>query len=103
MKKKAGVKMMENNDEKMMELVSYVVSSGYRVRVMNTLSNHRVCIPKQIAKESDILMNHISKVLSELKGKGLIVCLNEDTRKGRLYSLTSLGKAVKVAVDEILV
>ena len=90
------------NENEKLKLAGYVVSSKYRVNVMSTLSNHKVCIPTKIAKESGILTNHISKVLSEKKDKNLVICLNEDTRKGRLYRLTPLGVEVQVVVEGLL-
>ena len=53
-----------------------------------------VFIPSQIAKDSEIRTNHISKVLSELKNKEIVECINEEARKGRLYRLTDTGKEV---------
>ena len=41
-----------------------------------------------------IRTNHISKVLSELKSKEIVECINEEARKGRLYRLTDTGKEV---------
>ena len=42
---------------------SYVQISNYRLKVMNTLDQGEVKIPKEIAKDTGILPNHISKVL----------------------------------------
>ena len=53
-----------------------------------------VKIPTQIADDADIRINHISKVLSELKAKEMIECINEDQSKGRLYRLTSIGDEI---------
>ena len=47
--------------------------------------------PSNIAKEINLRTNHVSNVLKELKEKELVVCLNEDARKGRLYKNTELG------------
>lgn len=74
---------------------SYVKISNYRVKVMNTLEPGEVKIPKEIAKDTDIIPNHISKTLRELKDNNLIECINEEARKGRLYRLTPLGIEVK--------
>ncbi len=74
---------------------SYVQISNYRLKVMNTLEQGEVKIPKEIAKDTGILPNHISKVLRELKDHGIIECINEEARKGRLYRLTPLGIEVK--------
>ena len=35
--------------------------------------------------------NHVSNVLKELKKENIVVCLNEDARKGRLYKNTEIG------------
>ena len=53
-----------------------------------------VKIPSQIAKDSEIRTNHISKVLSELKAHELIECINPEVRKGRLYRQTDKGEIV---------
>ena len=53
-----------------------------------------VLIPSQIAKNSGIRTNHISKVLSELKSHELFECINPEVRKGRLYRLTETGEEV---------
>ena len=58
-----------------------------------------VKIPSQIAKDSDIRVNHISKVLSELKAHELIECINPEVRKGRLYRHTDKGEAVVKNLD----
>ena len=49
-------------------------------------------------KEFGIRLNHVSMFLKELKENDLVKCLNEDTRKGRLYELTDLGKN---AIDKL--
>ena len=82
------------NDE-MLKDASYVKISSYRFRVVEVLDrNGSVMMPMEIARESGILPNHISKVLRELKDKGILECLNEDARKGRLYRLTGYGLGV---------
>ena len=47
-----------------------------------------------------IRTNHISKVLSELKSKEIVECINEEARKGRLYRLTDTGKEVLETIKE---
>ena len=83
---------MELSDEMLTE-ISYVQISKYREKVMKSLEGE-VKIPSQIAKDSDIRVNHISKVLSELKAHELIECINPEVRKGRLYRLTDKGDEI---------
>lgn len=49
-------------------------------------------IPSQIAKDSDIIQNHISATLRQLKEHNLIECINPEAKKGRLYRLTDKGE-----------
>ena len=58
-----------------------------------------VLIPSQIAKNSGIRTNNISKVLSELKAHELVECINPEVRKGRLYRLTEKGKTVSKNIN----
>ena len=77
---------MELSDELLIE-ISYVNISKYRTKVMKSLDGE-VLIPSQIAKDSGVRTNHISKVLSELKAHELVECINPEVRKGRLYRHT---------------
>ena len=88
---------MELSDEMLTE-ISYVNISKYRTKVMKSLDGE-VLIPSQIARNSGIRTNHISKVLSELKAHELVECINPEVRKGRLYRLTVKGEEI---VDKIL-
>ena len=83
---------MELSDEMLKEM-SYVKISTYRTKVMKSLDDE-VKIPSQIAKDSSIRVNHISKVLRELKEHELVECINPEARKGRLYRLTDTGKEI---------
>lgn len=77
----------------MLTEMSYVQISTYRTKVMKSLDDE-VKIPSQIAKDSEIRQNHISKVLAELKAHELVECINPEVRKGRLYRLTDNGEEI---------
>ena len=83
---------MELTDEILTE-ISYVEISSYRKKVMKSLDGE-VLIPTQIARNSEIRPNHISKVLAELKAHELVECINPEVRKGRLYRLTDKGDEI---------
>ena len=88
---------MELTDEMLIE-ISYVEISQYRKKVMKSLDGE-VKIPSNIAKDSGIRTNHISKVLSELKSHELVECINPEVRKGRLYRLTDKGEIVAENIE----
>ncbi len=83
---------MELSDEMLTE-ISYVKISKYRTKTIKSLDGE-VKIPSQIARDSGIRTNHISKVLSELKAHELVECINPEVRKGRLYRLTDKGNEI---------
>lgn len=81
--------IMKLSDE-MLKEISYIKISSYRTKVMKSLEAE-VKMPSQIARDSDIRQNHISKVLAELKAHELVECINPEVRKGRLYRHTDKG------------
>ena len=84
---------MLTDDEKL-SLAAYVIMSSYRERALITLHDNKVMTPKYIAENCKVRTNHISKTLGELKENGLVVCINEEAHKGRLYKLTELGEEI---------
>lgn len=80
-------------NEEILILKAYVEISSYRQKVLTAIGGD-VKIPTKIAKDCGILPNHISKVLAELREHGLVVCINPEMRKGRLYKLTDVGLQV---------
>ena len=75
----------------MIDAISLIKSSEYRHKIIKAIGND-VLTPSEIAKKVDLRLNHVSMVLTELKEKKVVKCLNEETKKGRLYELTELGK-----------
>ena len=75
----------------MINAISLIKSSEYRHKVLKAIGDE-VVTPSEIARKVDLRLNHVSTVLTDLKDKKLVKCLNEETKKGRLYELTELGK-----------
>ena len=80
-------------DDDTLKKYAYVNISTYRAKTVKALKDE-VKTPTQIANDSGIRTNHISKVLKELKETGIAECINEECRKGRIYRLTSLGNEI---------
>ena len=81
-----------NNDE-IFQLVGFVMASEYRINILKSIGES-IKIPSVIAEDIGLRTNHVSNVLRELKESNLVVCLNEEARKGRLYKNTDLGLEV---------
>ena len=90
---------MKREGDELLKLTSYVTISKYREKTLKSIGDE-VKIPTVIAKDSSIRTNHISKVLSELKSKEIVECINEEARKGRLYRLTDTGKDILDSIQE---
>lgn len=87
-----------NESKELLKEVRYVEMSGYRTKVLKSLEKG-VKIPSGIAKDTEILTNHISVVLKQLKDYELVECINPEVRKGRLYRLTDKGRKVLDELD----
>jgi predicted transcriptional regulator len=81
------------NDDELFKLVGYVMASDYRKNIIKSIGND-IKIPSVIAEEIGLRTNHVSNVLNDLKTKNIVVCLNEEARKGRLYKNTDLGLTI---------
>lgn len=78
-------------DEKQdMEIISLLSLSKKRLEVLESLENENK-IPSVISKDINDSSHHISKYLKTLKEYGLVVCLNENDKRYRYYSITPKG------------
>ena len=87
-------------DDETLKIYAYVDISRYRRDTVKTLKGE-VKTPTEIARDSGIRTNHISKVLKELKEVGVAECINEDVKKGRIYRLTTVGDEIADYINEI--
>ena len=72
-------------DDETLKKYAFVSISSYRTKAVRSLKDD-VKMPTEIAKDTGIRKNHISKVLRELKDNGIAECINcKEARKGRLY------------------
>lgn len=78
-------------DEQTIQALSLLKSSIHRRKILECFGSN-VMTPSEISKFTTLRLNHVSMYLSDLKKAGLLECLNETSKKGRLYRLTELGK-----------
>jgi predicted transcriptional regulator len=81
-------------DKQMIKGISLLKNSNYRKKILETLSHFNYLTPSEISENTKIRLNHVSNFLSNLKEFNLIICLNENEKRGRLYQITTLGKKV---------
>ena len=85
--------MKSDMDIETLKKYSYVISSGYRSRIVKALGEDYKT-PTEISRDVGIRTNHISCSLAQLKQAEIVECINEDARKGRLYRLTEAGEEI---------
>ena len=78
------------NEDKLYEILGYVKISTYRTKTLKSL-NDTLKMPSEIAKEINASTSQVSAALSDLKKQKLVICVNEEVRKGRLYKCSELG------------
>lgn len=76
---------------------TWLTDSKRRLRVLAALS--QPLTPRQISRKTDLSRDTCSRVLAELKSRGLVDCLNPSAGKSRLYWLTPDGHGVRAALD----
>ncbi|WP_458453145.1 MarR family transcriptional regulator [Methanobrevibacter sp.] len=85
-------------DNELYELLGFVKISTYRTLTLKTIAN-TLKMPSEIAKENNTRTSQISTALLDLKKKKLVICVNENARKGRLYKCTDLGLKILKYLD----
>lgn len=78
------------NEDKIYEILGYVKISTYRTKTLKSL-NDTLKMPSEIAKDINASTSQVSAALSDLKKQKLVICVNEEVRKGRLYKCSELG------------
>ena len=95
-----GITMKSDIGDETLIKCGFVKIAPYRLKIVKSLKGGQNKIPTQLAKENGIRTNHISKALSDLKAKGIVVCINEEARKGRIYRLTEEGEIIARSLED---
>ena len=74
-------------------LIGFIKASEYRQKILLEL-NKGYKTPKELKIKTGYYMSHISHTLKELSEKGIVVCLTPELYRGKIYSLTELGKTI---------
>ena len=81
----------KESEENTWEIIGFIKVSPSRYKTIKSLSSNDYKMPSEIAKETNLCPTQVSSALNDLKSKKLVICLNENAKKGRLYKTTKLG------------
>lgn len=79
--------------------VSYVIASKTRKAVILKLDTPRT--PTFLAKDLDLNLANISRAITELENKGIVVCLTPKQKVGKIYSVTKKGKDIVSKIQKM--
>ena len=84
------------------DVVGFVASSEYRVRVIDRLTEGPAT-PSTIAADESISIASVSHALRQLRERDLVELLvDEDRRKGRFYGITDAGEEMADHIEEVV-
>jgi len=75
------------------EKLGFIKASEHRKKILLSLRDNPKT-PKELVKETGFYISHISYDLRELSESGFIECKTPNLKKGKLFSLTELGKKI---------
>ena len=81
------------------ETIGYVVSSRYRVEVLERLTDSPAP-PSTIAADTGFDISHVSRALQDLRKQGLVdLLVPESRKKGRIYGITDEGREIWSTIE----
>lgn len=87
------------NDADDWDEIGFVISSEYRIEVLETLSTGP-SIPSTIASETGIPITHVSRALRALSERSLVELLvSKHKKKGRIYGMTERGQELWTRIE----
>lgn len=72
--------------------VSFVIGSKTRKSILSRLETPRT--PTFLANDLSINLANVSRALTELEDKNVVVCLTPNQKVGKIYSLTKKGNVI---------
>lgn len=79
--------------------VGYVISSKYRIAVLDRLSTGP-STPSGIADDTGFSIAHVSRALQGLRDRDLVELLvSDDRKKGRVYGITDRGDEMWTEIE----
>ncbi|WP_407380919.1 transcriptional regulator [Methanobrevibacter sp.] len=78
------------DEKELYRKLGYIKVSPYRTNTLKSIGDD-MKMPSEIARDIGIRTSQVSAALADLKKQNLVVCVNEEVRKGRLYRCTDNG------------
>lgn len=91
--------MKSNFDEdEIWELIGHIKISQSRYKTLKSLEKEFL-MPSEITQKTKLRDYQISTALNDLKDNKLVICRNENAKKGRIYQITDLGTMILEIIE----
>jgi len=81
------------------DAISFITSSKVRFKLLTTLNKSKYT-PTELSKNFNIHISAISRALSELTERELIICLTNKRTKFKYYEISEKGKELLKNINE---
>ena len=85
--------MNNQTDHNIWDSIGFIMISPHRLKIIQHLYIQSA-LPSHISSQIKKPIGHVSNLLRGLQERKLIVCQNPNLKKGRIYSITELGRDV---------
>ncbi len=85
--------MNNQTDHNIWDSIGFIMISPHRLKIIEYLYTQSA-LPSQISSQIKKPIGHVSNLLKGLQERKLVICQNPNLKKGRIYSVTELGRDV---------
>lgn len=80
--------------ERQIKMMQYIRRSRDRWKIFKTVCDEGFITPMELTKKVGLYQSNVSRVLGELCDIGVLVCINPNVHRGRVYCCTVNGDLV---------
>lgn len=89
----------ELSEQEKWEIIGKIKVSPIKYKTLKTIRTEYM-MPSEIARYTGLRITQVSNALRDLKQYELVICINEEAKKGRLYHNTELGLEILDMIDK---
>ena len=88
----------ELSEQEKWEIIGKIKVSPIKYKTLKTIRTEYM-MPSEIARYTGLRITQVSNALRDLKQYELVICINEEAKKSRLYHNTDLGLEILEMID----
>lgn len=89
------------SDDEIWGIIGFIKVSPSRLKTLQCLNDNHL-MPTEISKITELSTAQVSIALHDLKKIGIVRCMNENAKKGRIYQCTPLGLEILDIIEKTI-